>query len=224
MAKKKALITWGGWDGHTPHASALIMHGILEEEDYEVDMKNTLKIYTDRKYMESLDLIIQCWTMSKITDKQVQGLKNTVLDGCGFVGWHGGFNDSFRESTEYQFLTGSQWVAHPGGIVNFKVHILDKDDPIIAGISDFELKSEQYYIHVDPGILSGVNGDVLATTTFNAPYMPWDKVEVPVVYKRWWGDGKIFYASYGHTFQDFNVPEALEIMKRGMLWATREEE
>jgi type 1 glutamine amidotransferase len=36
-----------------------------------------------------------------------------------------------------------------------------------------------------------------------------------------WGRGKVFYASLGHTFKDFEIPEALEIVRRGMLWASR---
>jgi uncharacterized protein len=31
----------------------------------------------------------------------------------------------------------------------------------------------------------------------------------------------VFYCSLGHFSQDFDVPEAKEIVKRGMLWASR---
>ncbi|MFX0099490.1 MAG: ThuA domain-containing protein [Candidatus Hodarchaeota archaeon] len=230
MMGKNALIIWGGWDGHTPYPSALCMQDVLEEEGYEVKLENSLEPYKDQRYLETLDLVVQCWTMASDEEAKImeqggaQNLENAVMDGLGFAGWHGGMNDSFRKNTGYQFFMGSQWVAHPGGVIDYEVNIADVDDPIIKGLNDFKLKSEQYFCHVDPGIISGVNGKVLATTTFKHPFGAWNDVVMPYVYKRRWGDGKIFYVSYGHTFADFEVPEALEIMKRGMLWATREDD
>ncbi len=223
--KPKACITWGGYEGHTPSASSMCVQDLLEEAGYDVDVKQTLKIYGDAKYLESLDLLVQCWTNAVIDDKEVNGLIGAVMDGLGFAGWHGGLNDSFHQSMEYEFFTGSNWVAHPGGIVDYDVDIVKvkKDDPIVKGLKGFHLKSEQYYINVDPAIMQGVNGEVLCTSTFHNATMPWiDGVVMPVVYKRSWGDGKIFYASYGHTYQDFEVPEAREILRRGLLWATRQ--
>lgn len=229
---KKALIIHGGWDGHTPYPSSLCVSDALEEEGYNVEMENSLEPYLDPARLDSLDLLVQCWTMASDEEAMIMGerggtsiLQGAVLDGLGFMGWHGGVNDSFRKDTEYQFFTGSQWVAHPGGIIEYEVDIPEsaKDDPVVAGISGFKLKSEQYFCHFDPGIISGVNGKVLATTTFKHPFGAWDGVVMPYAYKRQWGDGKIFYVAWGHTFQDFEVPEALEILKRGMVWATRED-
>jgi type 1 glutamine amidotransferase len=78
------------------------------------------------------------------------------------------------------------------------------------------MHSEQYYMQVDP-----IN-DVLATTTFSDQYAPWIKgVVMPVVWKKMYGKGRIFYASLGHVSADFNVPQAREIVKRGLLWAAR---
>jgi type 1 glutamine amidotransferase len=63
---------------------------------------------------------------------------------------------------------------------------------------------------------------VLATTTFDAAYHDWiDGVVMPVVWKRRWGQGRVFYASVGHVAADFAVPEAKEIVRRGLLWAGR---
>jgi uncharacterized protein len=220
-----ACITWGAYEGHTPAASSMLAQDLLEEAGYQVDVVQTLDIYTDAKYLDSLDLLVQCWTMGEISGDQVKGLTNAVMDGLGFAGWHGGLNDSFRQASDYEFLVGSNFVAHPGGAVDYDVNIVaeKRDDPIVAGIDDFHMKSEQYYINVDPAIMSGVNGEILCTTTFHNPLMPWvDGVVMPAVYKRRWGDGKIFYVSFGHTFADFEVPEAKEILRRGLLWATRE--
>jgi len=199
-----------------------IMINLLKKEGFQVDVVETMDPYCDEKYMESLDLIVACWTMSKITKEQEQGLINAVANGCGLAGWHGGLCDAFRENVDYQFLTGSQWVAHPGNAgMTYEVNFVSakKEDPIIAGLKDFKITTEQYFLHVDPSV------EVLATTTFHSLAMPWiDGIVMPVTYKKRWGDGKVFYTSIGHTFKDFDIPDALEMMRRGMLWAAEKEE
>ncbi len=153
--------------------------------------------------------------MGTIAPEQEAGLLDAVRSGVGIAGWHGGMGDSFRNNTEYQFMVGGQWVAHPGGIIEYEVNIIKPEDPIVAGLSDFKMHSEQYYMHVDP------SNEVLATTTFSGEYCEWIAGTVmPVVWKRRYGKGRVFYSSLGHVAKDFEVPEALEIMKRGMLWAS----
>lgn len=213
---KKALMVWGGWDGHEPKQCVDIFAPILQKEGFEVEVRDTLDAYLDPAAMANKDLIVQAWTMGQITREQLKGLTDAVASGVGFAGWHGGMGDSFRESTDYQFIVGGQWVAHPGGVIDYTVQITDHMDPITAGLKDFAMHSEQYYMHVDP------NNEVLATTTFADTYHPWISGTVmPVVWKRQWDKGRVFYTSLGHVSADFNVPEAREIVRRGMLWAAR---
>lgn len=213
---KKALIVWGGWAGHEPKQTADVFAPILQAEGFEVEVSDTLDSFLDEEKMQSLSLVVPVWTMGQISPEQSKGLLNAVKSGVGFGGWHGGAGDSFRQNTEYQFMVGGQWVAHPGGIIDYKVNIIDQKDPITAGLSDFAMKSEQYYMHIDP------SNQVLATTTFEGIDAPWIKgCVMPVVWKRMYGEGKVFYSSLGHVAKDFDVPEAKEIQKRGMIWAAR---
>lgn len=210
------MITWGGWSGHEPQQCAEIFAGVLKEEGYNVEVYDTLDVYLDAAKMASYDLITPIWTMSTITKEQEKGLLETIKAGAGLAGWHGGMADSFRNNTEYQWMVGGQWVAHPGNIIDYTVNIINHDDPITTGLSDFQMHSEQYYMHVDP------SNEVLATTTFGGQYAPWiEGTVMPVVWKRMYGAGKVFYSSLGHVARDFDVPEAKEIMRRGMRWATR---
>jgi type 1 glutamine amidotransferase len=213
---KKAMITYGGWEGHEPKKCAEIFGPILEAEGYEVTISTTLDSYLDTDLMQSLDLIVPIWTMSTISKEQEKCLLETIKSGVGLAGWHGGMADAFRNNVEYQWMVGGQWVAHPGNIIDYEVNIIDHEDPITQGLSDFKMHSEQYYMHVDP------SNEVLATTTFNTEVAPWvNGTVMPVVWKRMWGKGRVFYSSLGHVASDFNVPEAKEIQRRGMLWATR---
>ncbi|MBN1371955.1 MAG: ThuA domain-containing protein [Anaerolineaceae bacterium] len=213
---KKMMFVWGGWNGHEPKQCVDIFAPLMRDAGYDVEIYDNLDIYLNTEKMLSYDLICQVWTMGKITGEQLKGLSEAVASGVGFAGWHGGMGDSFRESTDYQFIVGGQWVAHPGGVIDYTVQITDHIDPITAGLSDFAMHSEQYYMHVDPG------NHVLATTTFGAQLHPWISGTVmPVAWKRLWGQGKVFYTSLGHVAKDFEVYEAREIARRGLWWATR---
>ena len=215
---KSALFVVGGWEGHEPMLSAEIFATCLKSEGYRTEIVDTLEIYCDAERLRRFDLIVPVWTMGTITNDQEKGLLDAIRSGIGIAGWHGSMADSFRNNTEYQFMVGGQWVAHPGNIITYRVNIVNHQDPITANISDFVMKSEQYYMHVDP------SNEVLATTTFGGDILPWiEGTVMPVVWKRRWGDGKVFYCSLGHIAKDFDVPEAREIVRRGLLWATRTE-
>ncbi len=213
---KKVLMVWGGWDGHEPKQCVDIFQPWLEEMGAEVTVSNTLDAYLDKELMDGVDLIIQVYTMGTITGEQERALLNAVKGGVGLAGWHGGLGDSFRQNTEYQFMVGGQWVAHPGGVIDYRVNITNHEDPVTKGLPDFDMHSEQYYMHVDPNV------KVLATTTFSDKHAFWiEGCVMPVVWKKMYGKGRVFYSSLGHVSSDFSVPEALEIMKRGITWASQ---
>ena len=216
LKDKKVLLVFGGWEGHEPEQCRDIFVPWMESEGADVIVSDNLDIYTDKELMESLDLVVQLWTMGEITNEQESGLLEAVKGGVGIAGWHGGLGDSFRNNVAYQFMVGGQWVAHPGGVIDYEVNITDNKDNVTKGLKDFKMHSEQYYLHVDP------NMKVLATTTFTGEHAEWiDGTIIPVVWKKVYGKGRVFYSSLGHVASDFKVPEALEIQKRGIRWASK---
>jgi type 1 glutamine amidotransferase len=211
---KSMLFVWGGWEGHEPRRCVDVFAPLMQAAGFEVEISDMLDAYLDADRLRTFDLICQVWSMGTISEAQLSGLLSAVRGGVGFAGWHGGMADSFREATDYQFMVGGQWVAHPGDVIDYRIHITDPTDPITAGLPDFSLHSEQYYLHVDP------SNQVLATTTFSGEHVPWiDGVVMPSVWKRHYGAGRVFYASFGHAASDFDVPEARELVRRGLLWA-----
>ena len=212
---KKVLFVWGGWMGHEPDKCRDIFVPWMKSEGAEVVVSDTLDSYTQLDLKNDFDLIVQAWTMGTIKNDQEKALLAAVKAGTGIAGWHGGIGDSFRNNTEYQFMVGGQWVAHPGGVIDYRVNITDHEDPVTKGLEDFDMHSEQYYVHVDPNV------KVLATTTFTDQHSDWIGGNVvPVVWKKVYGKGRVFYSSLGHVASDFKVPQALEIQKRGILWAS----
>ena len=212
---REALIVWGGWSGHEPEIGARIVKGMLEEEGFKVYVENTTEAFADPAIAD-MSLIVPIYTMSKIEKEEIDNLTKAVENGVGLAGFHGGMCDAFREAVAYQFMCGGQWVAHPGNIIDYRVNITRRDDPIMQGLDDFDYRSEQYYMHVDPSI------EVLATTTFSGKYASWiDGVVMPVVWKRRHGKGKVFYSSLGHVTKEFEVLEMRTILRRGLVWAAR---
>ncbi|RMF77942.1 MAG: ThuA domain-containing protein [Chloroflexi bacterium] len=211
---KSALFVWGGWEGHEPKLGVDLFAGLLEAEGFTVEISDTLDSYLDVAHLKTFDLIVPTVTMSTITDAQEAGLLEAAKSGVNVAGWHGCMADSFRNNVNYQYMVGGQWVAHPGNIIDYTVNITNHEHPITHGLSDFAMHSEQYYMHVDP------SNNVLATTTFSGDYDSWIAgVVMPVVWTRRYGAARVFYTSLGHVRKDFDVPEAREIVGRGMLWA-----
>ncbi|MEO0468154.1 MAG: ThuA domain-containing protein [Bacteroidota bacterium] len=212
---KKILMVYGGWKGHQPDKFTKKVSEWLIAAGAEVHIFDSLGVYKDEKLMASIDLIVPYWTMGKISKEAEAGLLKAVKNGVGIAGCHGGFGDSFRNNTEYQFMVGGQWVSHPGGEIDYSVQITDQEDPVTAGIPDFSLKTEQYYMHVDPNV------KVLATTTFTAEHADWiDGAVMPVAWKKYYGKGRIFYLSLGHAPDVFDVEEAKTMLMRGIRWAS----
>lgn len=215
---KSALILQGGWDGHQPELTSKRFAALLEKHAYTVRISDTLEILADIELLMKQDLIVACWTMGEIKNEYVENLSKAIAAGTGLAGCHGGMCDSFRENTQWQFITGGQWVSHPGGDgIQYTVNICRGSSPIVEGLEDFPVCSEHYYLHVDPAI------EVLASTRFPLVtyYHTSNKpVDMPVAWTKYWGNGRVFYTSLGHHDDVFdNAPNAQILMERGMLWA-----
>ena len=219
---QKALIVYGGWDGHQPQQVAEVLAGALRQEGFDVEVSDTLDALADRDKLMRLSLIVPHWTMGRITGEQVKPVLEAVESGVGLAGCHGGMCDAFRDNTDWHFMTGGQWVAHPGNDgVKYTVRITDKTHPITAGLSDFDVASEQYYLHVDPAVR------VLATSRFpvaDGPHVPNGPVEMPVLWTKLYGKGRIFYDALGHTAKLVASEPNLTIMRRGFKGAARKSE
>ena len=219
-AAGQALVVWGGWDGHQPREVGELFQRVLIEEGFKVDLSDTLESFNDESQLSRLDLIGPVWTCGNLKPEQQNALCGSVRNaGVGIAGVHGGMGDAFRNNCEYQFMTGGQWVAHPGNDgVRYTVRIKDRAHPVTEGVSDFKVVSEQYYMHVDPGI------KVLADTIFPAPgidgpHVPNGEVAMPVLWTKMYGKGRVFYSSIGHQARTVAEEPHLTIMRRGFRWA-----
>ncbi len=214
---KQALIIAGGWTGHEPQECAALFAEKMPARGFDVEVVDSLEVLEDIPRIQAKDLIVPIWTMGTISSDQERNLIDAVLGGVGLAGFHGGMCDSFRGAVEYQWMTGGQFLCHPDGVKDYRIRIVNHDDPITQGMEDFDVHSEQYYMLVDP------NNEVLVATTHQSESAPWTNgVEMPFVWKKMHGKGRVFYSAMGHVCQEFtDYPQQLEMTLRGMEWASR---
>jgi type 1 glutamine amidotransferase len=231
MTARTALIVRGGWDGHDPVGATNLFVPFLEEHGFDVQIEDSNEAYADGALMARTDLVVQSVTMSEISHLAFTGLAAAVRRGTGLVGWHGGIADSYRANSDYLQLIGGQFATHPSkdpaqrigdetdNFLPYTVHVTDlgRAHEITAGIEDFSLTTEQYWVLHDDLI------DVLATTTHPVqPYHPWHRpITSPVVWTRLWGDGRVVVATPGHSLDVLRKTNVRTIIERGILWASR---
>ena len=235
----KALIFRGGWKGHEPVETSDVAARELRAEGFDVEIHESLDVLTDAERLLAQDLIVPMWTMAEANAKEPlprdldKHLLAAVQAGVGIGGWHGGMCDAFRTYEKYQFMTGGQWVSHPGGDkATYRVRIGRAQHEITDGVQDFFVTSEQYFMHVDPGV------NVLATTYFPEGAASGDGLDqdaqdavdrderepgavMPVTWTKRYGKGRVFYTSVGHVAKVFDIPEVLTMLRRGLVWAAK---
>jgi type 1 glutamine amidotransferase len=215
MPARRALVVWGGWDGHEPEQGAAVVAGLLREDGFEVRVEADIEAFADPA-IAGCSLIVPVITRARISVAALANLVAAVQGGAGLAGYHGGLVASFREPFAFHFMCGGQLVGHPGGIIRYRVSVTQPDDPVMAGIGDFDYVSEQYYLHVDPAV------QVLATTTFTGAHAPWTQgVVMPVAWKKRYGAGRVFYSALGHVAAELERPQPRAMLRRGLLWAAR---
>lgn len=228
---KQALVVRGGWDGHMPVETTDLFIPFLEANGFTVRIEESPAVYADEAFMDTVDLVLQINTMNTIEPEQLAGLQRAVLNGTGLAGWHGGIADAYRDSADYLHMIGGQFAHHAGkdpaertgeqsdNYIPYTVHITEygKTHPITAGIEDFDLVSEQYWV------LSDEYNDVLATTTQEVrPWDAWNRpVTAPAIWTRQWGRGRVFVSAPGHRLEIVESRPVRTIIERGLLWAAR---
>jgi type 1 glutamine amidotransferase len=216
----KVLYLYGGWPGHGPYTVAEWARSLMSELDFEVSEINDPHLLEED--LTGYDLIVVGWTQATttedLTDRAEARLHEAVLGGTGLAGWHG-MTASFRSSLQFSLISGASFLEHPGGEgtpVPYRIVITDHDHPIARGVKDFDIASEQYYMHVDP------SAHVLATTTFSGEHFPWlEGVVMPAAYTHTWGEGRVFYATPGHVPAELSLPDVERLVSQGLRWAAR---
>jgi type 1 glutamine amidotransferase len=202
---RKALVVYGGWEGHDPEGVSNLLAAVLRANKVEVVRTQDLDVLAQAD-LKQFDLIVPVWTMEFLAPDKLQPLLEAVKSGVGIAGLHG-LIDSFRHEAEFHLMFGGQWVTHfDFAVRTYSVYMDGEPSPITAGLPDLTVTTEQYYLLIDPA------NTILAT-------MRVDDTVMPVAWTKRYGAGRVFYCSLGHNMATLQPPDTLELVKRGMLWA-----
>ncbi len=209
MQKIKTLLFTGGEIHDFKGCGEAIADALSENEKFEVTkVENDLSVLVAPN-LDPYDLIVFYYTVGKITDAQKNGLLNFVASGKGYVGIHSAA-DSFRECPEYRAMTGGHFVTHPH-YREYQVSVIDSEHPITKGLTEFMVADEQYILDFDPRV------DILCSAL-------WKGEAKPVVWKKDWGKGRVFYLALGHDKKACQQEIFRLLLTRGALWAAEKKE
>lgn len=216
VTRSRMLVVRGGWDGHDPVGCT---DTVLEPfaDQFRIEIADTFDAYSSTADLLGYDLIVQCWSMGALSAEQEQALVGAVRAGVGFAGWHGGIIGTCVANPRYLQMVGGRFVWHPDGFVRYRVRVAEPDHPIMAGIGDYDVTTEQYWL------LSDATNRVLADCVFQPDAeSAWDEpVTMPVIWLRRWGKGRVFVCALGHNVADLQVPQTATMIRRGLSWASR---
>ena len=199
----KALIVYGGWEGHNPSGMAGYLADLLMQAGIQPTLTDSFDALAHIQ-RDGYQLVIPVWTMEHLDPTLVNAILSAVRAGVGIASLHGVI-DSFRHEAEFHYMLGGQWVTHfEFAVRTYAVQI--HPHALTQGLADFEVTTEQYYLLVDPA------NTVLAT-------MDVDGTQMPVAWVKSYGVGRVFYCSLGHSLETVSHPHAQELIKRGMVWA-----
>jgi len=204
------LFLQGGWDGHKPEQIVHKFTTALTGHGCKTETITSLERLADTDWLKTFDVISPCWTMGKLSPEESAGLRGAVHGGVGFGGIHGGMGDAFRGDLDYEWMVGGHFVGHPH-VGDYMVKVTRPEDPIMQCLpKEFSYKSEQYYMLMDPGVR------VLAEADYTFEERT---CTMPVVWKRHWGKGRVFYSALGHDPSEFDTyPQVFQMSLNGILW------
>jgi len=207
--KIKTLLFTGG-EIHDGKGNGDVAQKTLEEAGYfdVARVQDDLDALTAEK-LQPYELIMFFYTVGEINDAQKNGVLNAVASGKGFVGWHSA-SDSFRDCPDWKAFIGGHFITHPP-YRTFQVSVVDENNFITKGMTEFTVEDEQYILDYDPRV------DVLCSAL-------WKGEAMPVVWTKSWGKGRVCYISLGHDPKACRQDVFKKLLIRGGLWAARRED
>lgn len=200
---KKALIVWGGWKGHNPKLIADRIGEMLEESNYNVKITCDIAVLINED-LKKYDVIVPVWSCGIKSEYYSKPLLEAVRNGVGLATFHGGIK--WFEDEEYYNMIGALYLFDSKE-EEYAVTITEKKHSITAGLNDFNIISEKYYMQVDP------SNHVLMTADFAG-------VKTPVVWIKNYGKGRIFYSTLAHSSEQIFRDSNITIILNGIKWCS----
>jgi len=167
--------------------------------------------------INQFDAVIDYMTDSRLCGEQLSGLLNYVRDGGGYIGLHCAADLTLTTDghlpvplPELRNMIGGHFVSHPEKS-HIDAKVVNSYHPVTKDIDDFSVWDEPYKLNYDQDV------DVLIR-------MDHDKnPDMPVAWKKAYGDGSVFYCSLGHESSVYEKREVRKLLNNALDWVISRE-
>lgn len=201
QGKIKVLFLVGGGFHDFTNLPPIMKTALEASGDFTVTITEDRNELTAPK-ISKYDAVLFYTQGGDLTPEQEKGLMEFIAGGKGYAGIHCA-SDSFKSSDAYWNLVGGQFTGH--GFGDFTINITGKRHPIVKGMSNFQIKDEDYDNKIHPK----ANIMVLAR---------WANDGQPAIWVQNYGQGRVFYTGMGHGKEAFENKSFQEVMIRGLRW------
>ena len=167
---------------------------------------------------DTLDLLARLVGFDTVSAKSNLALIEFVRGGKGFAGIHSA-TDTFYKWPEYGELIGGYFDGHPWH-EEITVRVEDEAHTITSDLGNQFVITDEIYQFKGPYDRTKLHV-LMRLDMKGLPAGKRADMDNALAWTNQYGKGRVFYCSLGHVARDFDVPEAKEIVKRGMLWASR---
>lgn len=197
--KKILLVTDGIF--HPPLLGRLRLHKMFSEMD-GVSFAHISSLEKLPSDLSSFSALVLHYHHKTISLSALEKLDTFVKNGGGILAIHAA-TASFKQTLPYFKILGGRFIGH-GKVERFQVERVK--DGVFDGIDDFEVRDELYIHELEPSI----------EVHFTAKH---EGKDVPVVWTRRYGKGKVCYAVPGHTTGTMYNVTYKQVLRRGLEWA-----
>ena len=204
---KKVLYLYKQGDFHMGEAGGKLLAGFLAPDgEFELEMTANLDALANLPQSDYAAVVIYTTGLNDdLTPEREKGLFTFVRNGGGFLGIHSAA-DSFRGNRAYVSMLNGEFQTHPA-THEFPVEIVNADHYLTVRMPGFSVVDEMYHLQsFDPSRCT-----VLAQTF-------WQGKQMPMVYVRNEGKGRVAYIALGHTEQAWAHPEFQKLLVRSIRW------
>ncbi len=157
--------------------------------------------YEDSAAILGGDLLVTYTSQVSISERASAAIRRYLEKGGRWFALHA--SNSVLDNSVMPKILGTRFVTHPR-YRRFHVAVTAPNDPLLEGITPFEIDDELYCIE-------NVTGDieVLLETRWGGEALGGRTLEVedrPLMYRRAVGDGGILYLALGHANRPYDKP------------------
>jgi type 1 glutamine amidotransferase len=232
--RKKKLLAIGEVDGFqhdsVSHAFATIERLGQQSGIYDTYIRTDSELLTKQKLtanaknLDYFDAVLFYTTgeLHMSPQQKADFLSFIKEDGKGFIGVHSALDTNYAWH-EYGDMIGGYFNEHPWGTFDAPVIVEDPGFPAMKGFAPTFTIHDEIYQAMDWSrdkvrVLARLDPTKL---NFNNPRVHRTDRDFAVAWAKMYGNGRVFYSTFGHTEQSWDMPEVQKMYLEAIKWAMK---